>query len=270
MTETAGTIEQFNLGKVVVDAFDAIEHRVWLFLGLALLLLATPLFAINLWHASAITTMTSIRETTIFVLLPALAARFVVGGLVQAVLINLVLREASGVRIGFSASLSAMLRLGPPALAIFIIISIASGLVSLVSGAVFGFFVRPTFGMLMSFVMIIPAIPGIWMWAVLSVAIPAYIEEPIGPLASLGRSARLTIGSRARIFAVGLALLVAQTVLTYFLQHMLRTPLLWALTATVGSTLLATLSAALTASIYLELRRIKDGGAPGELARVFA
>lgn len=268
MVATDREIESFKLGRVVVRAFDAIEAQAGLLLGLALLLLAIPLFGINLWQLPAlITAAERDRVEAVPIVIAGVAARVVFGGIAQAVFAHAMMRRVAGAKIGFAASLAAVPRLGPQVLMIWILVTAVVGLVSAFSGALTAFFVRPSLGTLSSFMFMIPAMPGIWFWTLWSVAIPAFIDEPRGIFPSLGRSVALTRIARGKIFAGGMVLVFLEMVLNYFLYHLLETPRVWALVASTGATVLAVLSAALTVSIYLELRRISDDG---ELERVFA
>ena len=123
--------------------------------------------------------------------------------------------------------------------------------------------------------LVLLVLPGLWIFAVLSVAIPAAAVEGAG-LAALWRSASLTRGYRWPIVGFGLVFAAVVLVLTLVLGLFVLTPLGLALgggTVGLGGGLVLTLvSAAVGAAyaglgalpapvLYLRLRRLKEGGA---------
>lgn len=119
---------------------------------------------------------------------------------------------------------------------------------------------------------IVPGIMLIVMWAV---AVPARVVERTGIFESFSRSAELTSGYRWPIFATLLLFFVGS-----FVLQMLTAPFLaatstvaaaWILTGVRAliSAIIAVLSSTLTACIYYELRSIKEGIGPEQIAAVF-
>ena len=119
-------------------------------------------------------------------------------------------------------------------------------------------------------------IPGIYLFVRWSVAVPVLVQERLGVIESLRRSAELTKGSRWRIFALIVILYLAIIVIL-----MLLAMLTLAVTSLAGNFVGAALSAALSAistmiaSIavavaYVELRYVKEGTDVKELAEIFA
>ena len=123
--------------------------------------------------------------------------------------------------------------------------------------------------------LVLLVLPGLWIFAVLSVAIPAAAVEGAG-LAALGRSAALTRGYRWPIVGFGLVFAAVVLALTLALGLFVLAPLGLALgggTVGLGGGLVLTLvSAAVGAAyaglgalpapvLYLRLRRLKEGGA---------
>ena len=123
--------------------------------------------------------------------------------------------------------------------------------------------------------LVLLVLPGLWIFAVLSVAIPSAAVEGAG-LAALWRSAALTRGYRWPIVGFGLVFAAVVLALTLVLGLFVLTPLGLALgggTVGLGGGLVLTLvSAAVGAAyaglgalpapvLYLRLRRLKEGGA---------
>lgn len=119
----------------------------------------------------------------------------------------------------------------------------------------------------------IPAlIPPILVACVFWVVVPVAAAERRGLLGSLGRSAELTRGSRARIFLVVLVSVIFQLaplVVARFAMPRGGSPFLgW--TALLLMVVLGSYGAVATSVAYHDLRIAKDGVGVEELARVFA
>lgn len=123
-------------------------------------------------------------------------------------------------------------------------------------------------------------IPGLMLLVRWSVSVPALVEERRGVFDSLKRSNALSRGSRWRIFALGLIILVISAVpgvlsLTAVglsanaVQSMTSfSPLL--IFAGLLSAIASLFVVAILAALYVELRSIHDGVAPDRLAEMFA
>jgi hypothetical protein len=123
--------------------------------------------------------------------------------------------------------------------------------------------------MLATLFFIIPGLIVLTMWFV---ATPACVVEQLGPLRSMGRSARLTKGNRWKIF--GLFLLL-------FLISGIVSPILGASLAAIGGPMLALLGAALWGGVwgafyaisgvvaYHDLRVAKEGVGIDDIVAVF-
>ena len=134
------------------------------------------------------------------------------------------------------------------------------------------------FAFVLAFLLFI--IPGLMLLVRWSVAVPALVEERVGIFGALKRSNALTRGSRWRIFALGIILIVVISIPSFLSAAVigvsgLRGAGLGTITPAILVfglvTALATLFAlAVLASTYVELRYVKDGIAPDRLAEVFA
>lgn len=125
--------------------------------------------------------------------------------------------------------------------------------------------------------LVVPGLILLTMWAV---AVPARVVEAQGLGAALSRSSDLTRGYRWKVFLLGLIYGVLLVALTFLVGASLGgvanmaaqragfDPL--ALVAGILlSTITAPVSSTLAAVLYTELRRIKEGALPSQLAAVF-
>jgi len=129
-------------------------------------------------------------------------------------------------------------------------------------------------------------IPGLFLIVRWAVAAPAALIEREGPTHSIGRSAELTAGHRWAVF--GLVLLY----LVFFYASIIGLGMVLAAMGNIGSnaagvmtkdmsgyiyagamagveTLTSLIATVGMASLYFELRRVKDGVGVDELAKVF-
>jgi hypothetical protein len=124
--------------------------------------------------------------------------------------------------------------------------------------------------------LILLLVPGVIIYCMLYVSIPAAVVERPGVAGALGRSRELTAGNRLGIFGIVVVLWVIQFIVTKLLQSVFITAdvtftdikvYLW-LSVGVGI-VLAALSATINGVVYHDLRVAKDGVETEDLARVF-
>jgi hypothetical protein len=132
----------------------------------------------------------------------------------------------------------------------------------------------------LGWVLLLVAVPvGVALWVAFSVAVPAILLERVGPIVALRRSWQLTGGQRWRIFGLmsllGCVYLGVAVVFTAFafMGGALQDPVLLA-KAQAGSSLILQplgggLGAALITLVFRDLRTLKEGIAPDELATIF-
>jgi hypothetical protein len=129
-------------------------------------------------------------------------------------------------------------------------------------------------------------VPGVCLLVIWSVAASVLIEDDLGIIDALYRSAYLTKGARVRILGIELVLfalgLVATALITTISMTILRQlvaashfgavgrALSYMMPALVIHTLLYAFVPAVKAALYLELREWKDGPVTATLAEVFA
>lgn len=116
-------------------------------------------------------------------------------------------------------------------------------------------------------------LPGLFLILMLYVAVPAAVEERLGPLGALRRSAQLTAGYRLHIFYLLSKLAVFQFGLSFAsgLLLVLLSPQAWirgAVTFLVNA-LFVGLGATATSVAYYRLRMVKEGVKATEMISVF-
>lgn len=126
--------------------------------------------------------------------------------------------------------------------------------------------------------LIVPGIMAATRWAV---AAPALVVERTGVMDAFGRSEELVRGSRWRIFWLIVIWFIASFGIQVVVESALSSVMVWALTlgdyaflvifgiTGIYSAISSMIGAAGTASLYYELRTIKEGATSEELAKVF-
>jgi len=115
-------------------------------------------------------------------------------------------------------------------------------------------------------------VPGIILWTMWYVAIPACVLEGIGPFEALSRSSFLTSGSRWKVLGLALVIVLIIAVPGAILQSVLGFTLGWSglvIGAYVGRVLGGALAAIVAAVLYHELRVAKEGVDVDRIAAVF-
>jgi uncharacterized membrane protein len=123
-------------------------------------------------------------------------------------------------------------------------------------------------------------IPGIILWMMWSVAVPALVVEREGVFRAFGRSAELTKGAKWKIFGLslvfGVVYLLLQIILSLVGLGTMKATDSGFLSATnliggiVMSTIFNVLWGTIQPSLYVELREWKEGGGLENLEQVFA
>jgi hypothetical protein len=132
-----------------------------------------------------------------------------------------------------------------------------------------------TIGLGIGFLLLI--VPGVILWLYWSVVIPARVQERIGIFDAFRRSAELTEGNRGNIFLTFLVAWIAIFIFTWIVRLILG-PMLATSSSQPMFSLVEALVAAITnmivitlqASVYVEVRTLKDGVLPNALAEIFA
>lgn len=126
--------------------------------------------------------------------------------------------------------------------------------------------VGTTIGLMLIAVIAFISLTLMWM-----VAIPAKVMEPIGVLAALGRSRRLTAGSRLRLLLLGIIFFFFNIAVSLPLGLIAQFgPVVEMIATVLSSAINIAFASAMVASAYIELRAVKEGASSDELADVFA
>ncbi|WHU03522.1 MULTISPECIES: hypothetical protein [unclassified Sphingomonas] len=251
---------RFEIGAVISRAFETIGSNIVLFCGLALVLAGIPQFLLGFWQATNIGLNANLVDGSYFFtsaywtpILVAMLVGVVANAILQASLTRATVMSLSGETPQFGPCLAVGISLILPMIGIGILMGI---------------------GLIVGFALLI--VPGIILWLVWSVVTPAYVQEKIGVFEAFSRSAALTSGSRWRIFLTMLIVLVLIWVLSIpvsFLNAAMTATGNLFLVALVGgavNALYSMLMVAVQASIYVELRQLKEGIAPSDLEAIFA
>lgn len=251
--------EPFQMGRVVSRTFGTIGRNAVSFLVLAVIAVA-PQVAI----AEFLGTNNPVRlqpgdlhQLAHFysVLGIVMLVAMVFGALLQAALVHGTVSDLNGKKASFGDCLGTGFRTFLPVIGLSIVMSVAVG---------FGF--------------LLLVIGGIIMMLAWSVAVPVLVVEKTGVFGAFGRSAELTKGHRWAILGLFVLVLLLSGVLSaatfplHFLLQKASTPFALAgLMAISGihQVIVATISATGAASVYYELRQIKEGIGPDQLASVF-
>ena len=243
--------EKIDIGRTISRGFEVIGAQFPFYVALSLLLAGLPAFASSyllLGEADP-------AEALAFFLTPffwgATLIGMVSGALLQAAVIRSSLLTLNGRPADLPGSLAGALKLILPLVGLSILSSIII-----------------TVGFLLLIV------PGIIAYCALSVAVPALVEERTGVIGAMERSAALTRGSRWRIFLLLLLFLLLYVVLIALTGGAaaavgVGNPWVQAGADAVGAALTALLAAGMVASLYVELRTVKEGATTDSLAAIF-
>jgi hypothetical protein len=245
--------EKIDIGRVVQRGFSAIGGNLLPFTLIALLFAALPGFAMNYVLLGQATAGGGLSfGASYWGSYAALLLLTVFGAyLLQATVVRSVILELSGRDTDVQGSLVAALGLVLPMIGLTIVSSIAIA-----------------FGMLLLLV------PGIILYVMWIVAVPVLVEERTGVFGSLSRSAELTKGSRWQIFGLLVLFIIFSWVvgLAFGLlgaANPLEQPIMFAVSNGIAALINGVVMAAMLASLYFELRTVKEGATTDSLASIF-
>jgi hypothetical protein len=230
-------VQNLELGSVISRSIDLVRENPVVFLGLAALcLIPSMLIELLLPAGSAVSVLASLLDSILTVVAQ--------GAVAYAVFQMFVSYKAS---IGESIS-RGMNRIWP-LIAIAILTSIAIGLG-----------------------LILLIVPGIILFLMWCVAVPACVVEKLGPIESLGRSVELTRGYKGTIFLIYLLFILVLIVIAVVLAVIAGLVLGEKLATVVMSVAMIFPMAFINvtgAVIYYDLRAIKEGVSAESIASVF-
>jgi hypothetical protein len=257
MTDAAVSGERFEFGRVVGQTFSLIgKNFVW-FLLLALIFVGIPRFGVSYAQAYF---LQSRPELFGWVTFGGAVVALVTTYILQGALTRAAVDDLSGRGVRLGAAIGDGFANFFPLFIVAILVGLGVGL---------GFIA-----------LIVPALVLAVRWAV---AAPAVVMERVGPTGAMGRSAELTEGHRWAIFGllllylvfayalqIGLALLITSMGAT--LEDRIALSMSGFIVGALGaasSAVVTLISSVGTASLYFELRRVKDGVGVEDLAKVF-
>lgn len=242
--------ERFDVGRVAALTFGVIGRNPLLFFGVALLFSGLPTFALT---SPDILGAFEANAGGIGVIVPLLIAAFsyfILGSLMQTSLVVATLQDLSGQRVDFGACLKRALVMFLPLVGLAIVMGLGIGAASLLI-----------------------LVPGIILYVMWFVAVPALVEERRGILAALGRSRQLTAGARWPIFGLVIAYIILSLLISGA-GTLLSTLSLGTIAGQVVQALLSMVSALIAstgvAATYVELRIVKEGTSVDALAEIFS
>ena len=258
--------EQFEIGRVASRAFGVLGRNWQTFLALAAIL-TLPILLVTFYNAqtnplvSAATAqhpavamaqaMQGFRSLAVTLLLSAVFAYVLQAALVQGTITDL-----NGERPNLGACLSTGFRLLLPLIAITLLAYL---------------------GMFAGFILLF--VPGLMLALAWSVVVPARVVENTGIFESFGRSRALTSGHRWKILGLVLIYVLIAFAIQAVVALVFGASLLRPSAASIGTFYLVfawlvripltALAAVGVASLYYELRLVKEGVAPAQLAAAF-
>ena len=248
---------KIDIGRVVSRGFETLGRHAIPFIGMTLLLSALPTFAAQYLLLGFIAGVDPVDPQSAvdsvsapyYWLSPVISLIF--GYVLQAALVRSSIVDQAGHAVDHGRSIAVALRLLLPMIGLAIANTILIGL-----------------GLLLL------VVPGIIVYIMLIVAVPALVEERRGVFASMSRSRRLTKGSRGRIFGLILLFLLFYFVLAglvgaVFTFGSYGDVLLTSLASAFSAAFTLLLMSVMLASLYRELRMVKEGASSERLAEIF-
>jgi hypothetical protein len=261
MATAAGEYNKIDIGRVISRGFETLGRQIGPFLLLALLLSAIPIFITQYLLLNSLGMDDAGSVTDPAAALSMFSSPFywfatlimvVSGYLLQAALVRSTILDQTGRTVDLGGSLALALRLLLPMIGLAILSSIIIGL---------------------GFVLLI--VPGVIAYLMLAVAVPVLVEERKGVIDSMGRSRRLTKGSRLRILGLLVLFLIFYLIISAVVAFVLAVVIP---SSALGASAIAAFTTALSAafisvmlaSLYIELRTVKEGATTDSLADIFA
>jgi len=252
---TDGRAPMIDSGRVMSRGFRVVGGAFLPFFAISLLFVGLPTGLIQYALISALVSGQEYGFDSGF-FWGTMLVGWMLGALLQGILVRATILDLADQKIGIGACAVTALTLVLPIFIISFIVAVvtAIGLILLV-------------------------VPGAIFYIAMSVAIPALIEERAGVRGSMRRSYRLTRGSWLQIFvlvvlyAMFWALVSTIFGVAFGVQNFgsgYNDPVMAAICNGLTSTITAMIAAVMTASLYIELRSVKEGATTSDLASIFA
>jgi hypothetical protein len=283
MTAQAGG--RFGIGRVLNNTFSVIGRNVGVWAGLAIIFSAIPMLILQFLilrplGGAALTDpgapvdpnlmMANPWVSALSVLIPILLSLLLTAALVRGTI-----EDLSGKRPSLGDCIGTAVSLLLPTLGVAALFWLAAVLIAIVGVIImFGLAAASSSPSVSMFVIvwILVAIPIVMLALRWLVAVPALVQERVGVLGSLRRSAALTSGSRwallGLLIIIGIIMIVIQLVLGMIV--LLFGALIGFVLGLIIQSLVSTIGATAVAASYVELRQAKEGASVGDLAQIFA
>jgi hypothetical protein len=262
MTDTAAVSGKIDIGAIIKGTFASVGRNFAPFFLTSLILGGGPAGAMTIWQLSANQGATTSFDPETLVWAPVFGLLMILTGTVlQGVLIHASVQDREGRPVLIGESLSVGLRAFLPLLGLGLLAIIAYGI---------------------GFVLLV--IPGIMLLCAWCVAAPALLVEETGVIGAFKRSGALTRGNRWRIFGLGIVVIVIFVLMSIVLglvsgivgvvatavESTIVVQAVAVASNIISQTVTTMLGVAGIAVLYVELRRVREGGGSEKLAEVFA
>ena len=241
---------EFSISNVFSNTFGVIARNAAIFLGLSLVIVGLPQLGIGLFVTPGATDPTTLF-TSATAIVTSIVGYFVflfLSIILQASLIVASANDIAGKPVNFGECINrAIAKLLPLiGLGIVVAIGICIGLVLLI-------------------------IPGVILYLMWMVAVPAMMVENLDVADALRRSAALTRGSRLKLLVLIIVFILFSWIIAIPIGVIsLISPSLSVISSALLSTVSAAVGAAGISALYIELRSTKEGASTDQLASVFA
>lgn len=251
MATAAGSNSKIDMGRVVQQGFEVIGRQIGPFLALGLLLSGLPAAFMNWFQLGSVSSGSPVGlGSPVYGLIWLVTV--LTGYLVQAAIVRSSILLLAGRDANIVGSLAVALRYLLPMIGLAFLTTILVGI-----------------GLLLL------VVPGVIVYLMLIVSVPALIEEKGGVFHAMRRSRELTKGSRGRIFLLLILFAIVYLIIAgvigalgtaLFDDNLLLASILQGLAASITAVLVSSMLAAL----YSELRSIKEGATVDGLAEIFS
>jgi hypothetical protein len=256
MARAGQQIENFDIGRVVSRGFEVLGAQALPFFGLALILSAPPAAMMGWWQVNLADSMQENPELALswrfwgpFVIASAIS--IITNAILQATLSSAAVAHLEGDPPQIGSHLGNSIWMILPIILLSLISTLAIGL-----------------GLML---LIFPGFMLATAWAVIY---PAYVRERPGIFGALARSADLTSGYRWPVFGMIVLMVIGLYIVQAGLGAVLGMLAMGsafgpAIVAGAGGVVTTTAWIAIQASIYVELRNLKEGGDQDVLQDIF-
>lgn len=251
MATQAAAGASIDIGRVVQRGFSTIGNQIGVFVSLALVLVGLPAVIMQfIVPAESLENPLALISTPLWWL--GFVVSMITGFLLQASIVRAAIKDLKGERVDIPSNLLVAVELLLPmvGLTILVVLATAIGTMLLI-------------------------VPGIIVYIMLIVSVPVLVEERRGIIGSMSRSMELTKGSRWHIFLLGVLIIIISLIVGGILGAVsgmvsMNSLLVAGVIGAVGSAISSLIGAALLASLYVELRTVKEGAAVESLGQIFS